>query len=175
MPSFASSETLLRLSKAEKRLLLAWREGVHLEGSTGHSIEELRQRSTADRWGLARAFRRQGDRMMVATPPLYRDALSRYYYSMYHAMRAVVFFTHGGDDHQEHSKLPGFTPGDFPQAMLWQNALKDARTKRNSADYDAYPKSDKAYRSGAVELQGQAQELERLARQYLSEKGCNHL
>jgi uncharacterized protein (UPF0332 family) len=175
MANFAPPTSLLRLSKAEKKLIGAWREGVHLESSTGRSLEELRQRSTADRWGLARAFRRQGDRMIAAQPPLYRDALSRFYYSMYHAMRAVVFFAEGGDDHQEHKKLPAYTPTDFPQAPLWQNALKDARTKRNAADYDAYPKSEKAYRAGALELQTKAQELEKLSRAYLIAKGCAHL
>jgi uncharacterized protein (UPF0332 family) len=175
MSSFASSTTLLRLSKAEKRMLNAWREGVHLEASSGHSIEELRHRSTADRLGLARSFRRQGDRMLGVAPPMYRDALSRYYYSMYHAMRAVVFFVEDGDDFQEHSKLPGKTPDDFPQTTLWQNALKDARTKRNAADYDAYPKSDRAHRTGALELQEKAQELEGLSRAYLLNLGCKHL
>jgi uncharacterized protein (UPF0332 family) len=175
MAEFAPSTSLLRLAKAEKRQLLAWREGVHLAQSTGRSLEELRQRSTADRWQLARTFRRQGDHMISAKPPLYRGALSRFYYSMYHSMRAVVFFVEKGDDYEAHSKLPGFTPADFPQSSLWQNALKDARTRRNAADYDAYPKSDNAYRSGALELQRQATELEKLSRDYLKSKGCAYL
>jgi hypothetical protein len=94
---------------------------------------------------------------------------------MYHSMRAVVYFSHGGDDYQAHSKLPGYTPVDFPQASLWQNTLKDARTRRNAADYDAYPKSDRAYRTGALELQVQANELGKLSREYLKLKGCAHL
>lgn len=113
--------------------------------------------------------------MISARPPLYRGALSRFYYSMYHSMRAVVYFSHEGDDFQAHSKLPGYTPDDFPEASLWQNALKDARTRRNAADYDAYPKSDKAYRAGALALQVQAIELEKLSREYLKLKGCAHL
>lgn len=113
--------------------------------------------------------------MLRVAPPMYRDALSRYYYSMYHAMRAVVFFVEDGDDFQGHSKLPGKTPDDFPQATLWQNALKDARTKRNAADYDPYPKSDRAHRPGASELQEKAQELEAISRAYLLNLGCKHL
>jgi uncharacterized protein (UPF0332 family) len=163
------------LAKAEKKQISAWREGIYIEQSTGRSLEELRQRSTADRWELARSFRRQGDRMISTKPPLYRGALSRFYYSMYHSMRAVVFFTEGGDDHQAHAKLPGSTPPDFPSASLWQNALKDARTQRNAADYDAYPKSDAAYRPGALDLQRHASELEKLSRAYLRSKGCAHL
>lgn len=175
MAEFAPPTTLLRLAKAERRQLLAWREGIHLEESTGRSLEELRQRSTADRWQLARVFRRQGDHMTSAQPPLYRGALSRFYYSMYHSMRAVVFFAEEGDDYQAHAKLPSYTPKDFPQASFWQNALKDARTRRNAADYDAYPKSDKAYQPGALELQSHATELEKLSRAYLKSKGCGHL
>jgi hypothetical protein len=175
MPEYAPSPTLLRVAKAEKHQLDAWAEGVHLESSTGRVIEDLRQRSTADRWGLALAFRRQGDRMIAASPPFYRDALSRFYYSMYHAMRAVVFYVEGGDDFQAHSKLPPRTPNDFPHHDLWQNKLKDARTRRNAADYDAYPKSDRSYRSGALELQAQARDLAALSRDYLIAKGCGHL
>ncbi len=173
--NYAPTSALIRVSKARRRDIAAWNEALHLERLSGRAIEDLRQRSTADRWQLANVFRRQGDRMMSATPPFYRDAVSRFYYSMYHAMRAVVFFVHGGDDHQEHSTLPAHTPADFTNAAIWQNALKDARERRNAADYDPYPKADRAHRAAALQLQGEARELLRLSREYLRSKGCAHL
>jgi uncharacterized protein (UPF0332 family) len=175
MPAFAPSSALLRVSQAKKRDIGLWAEAVYLETSTGRTLEELRQRTAADRWAFALAFRRQGDRMLSAAPPFYRDAVSRFYYSMYHAMRAVVFFAEQGDDHQEHKALPGRTPSDFTDAALWQNALKDARERRNAADYDPYPKADTAYKGSAQKLQQQASELVALSRDYLRTKGCAHV
>ncbi len=85
------------------------------------------------------------DRLMRARPPMCRVAVGRYYYGMYHAMRAVVYFHVTGDDHEQHSVLPRSMPADFPDADFWKNALKDARLRRNEADYDPYPMSDVSF------------------------------
>jgi uncharacterized protein (UPF0332 family) len=172
---YAPPTTLTRVLKAQKRELSVWREGLYLERSSGRSLEELRSRGTADRLELAVRFRRQADRMVQIRPPLYRDAVSRYYYSMYHAMRAVVFYVEYGDDYQEHSELPKRTPKDFPTASLWQNTLKDARERRNAVDYEPYPKSDAAVRKTAEAMRLQAADLIRTSRSYLKTKGCLHL
>jgi hypothetical protein len=94
---------------------------------------------------------------------------------MYHTMRAVVFFVERGDDFEEHSKLPGRTPADFPDAATWQNALKDARLSRNAADYDPYPKSDRSYKKAAEDLSERSVELARASRDYLRSRGCAHV
>lgn len=172
MARFADPDALLRTSKAEKKLLDSWKEGVNLQERTGRSLEELRNRATADRLALAVDFRRRGDRLIALPRPHYRDAVSRFYYAMYHAMRATIYFVHGGDDYEEHAKLPGKTPPDLQNGALWQNALKDARTVRNAADYDPYPKADTAWRGDAVRLSGQAEDLLTLCSQYLLGKGC---
>lgn len=175
MAQYAPVSTLMRVSKASKRDVTHWDEGVRIAGSTGKTIEDLRHRAVADRLALAQSFRRQAEGMLATTPTFYRGAVSRFYYSMYHAMRAVVFFIEHGDDFEAHSKLPGRTPPDFPHTALWQNALKDARLTRNAADYDPYPKSDSAYRKAAHELQQRSAELVRESRRYLRSKGCAHL
>lgn len=113
--------------------------------------------------------------MLKMRPPLYRDAVSRYYYSMYHAMRAVVFYVEYGDDYQAHSELPNRTPTDFTNASSWQNTLKDARERRNAVDYEPYPKSDAAIRKTAEAMRSQAADLIRESRSYLKIKGCSHL
>jgi uncharacterized protein (UPF0332 family) len=166
---------LLRVATAKKQLLQDWREGVSLESATGHTLDALRQRATADRLQLAYDLRRRGNILMGLQPPLYRDAVSRFYYAMYHAMRAVVYFVEAGDDHQEHRELPLKTPPDFPQSAIWTNELKSARERRNSADYEAYPKSNASWRARAEELQRQANLLLPLARSYLARRGCAHL
>jgi uncharacterized protein (UPF0332 family) len=175
MPHYAPPQTLLRITKASKNDVVRWNEALHIERSTGRTLDDLRQRAAADRLVLAHSFRRQADRMMTSRPAFYRDAVSRYYYSMYHCMRAVVFFTESGDDYESHSQLPGRTPSDFPNSAAWQNALKDARERRNAADYDPYPKADTAHRRIAEMLQLHSHDLLHESQAYLRGKGCAHV
>ena len=169
------SPRLQRVTTAKKQLIIAWREGVSLVSDTGLTLDQLRERVTADRMQLAYDFRRRGNALMRSNPALYRDAVSRFYYAMYHAMRAVVYFVEQGDDFQEHRDLPVKTPTDFPEADVWANELKSARERRNSADYDAYPKTNEAWRLRAEELQRRANTLLPLSRRYLVRRGCPHL
>lgn len=163
------------MSESQQKQLLAFREGVYLETSSGQTIDELRDQACADRIALAEHFLAAGDKMMRSRPPEYRSAISRFYYSMYHAMRAVAFYAHGGDDHQEHRILPQKTPSDFPSSAQRENDLKDARTTRNSADYDPYPSDITAHRAAAKRLQPLAQSLIPDVRTYLKSKGCTRL
>lgn len=167
--------TRLRIATAKRDLLLNWQEGVSIETRTGANLRRLQDRVTADRIDLAYAIRRSGKRLMRLSPPLYRDAVGRFYYAMYHAMRAVVFFTNQGDDFEAHSELPGHAPADFPSSAAWTNTLKSARALRNAADYDAYPKSVNRWESSALGIERDADSLLPIARQYLRSKGCQYL
>lgn len=172
---FARTPTLLRVSKASRKEIDAWFEGIYLEESSSRSIEALRQRAVGDRLLLARRFNRSATAMLAMTTPRYRDAVSRSYYGMYHAVRAVSFFCHGGDDHESHQKLPGFLPQNFPESEQWRNALKDARERRNAADYDPYPKTEGAWRADAEMLTAAAANLYSVSHAYLKARGCGHL
>ncbi|MEU9965131.1 HEPN domain-containing protein [Streptomyces malaysiensis] len=145
---------------------------MHLTHSTARSITDLQQQACLDRIELAKNFLIAGDKLMKARPALYRSAVSRYYYAMYHAARAVAYFYHGGDDHESHSKLPKAIPGDFADSAVWQNQLKDARSRRNEADYDPYPTDTHSWRRVAKDLQVKAPSLLSLADTYLKQKGC---
>lgn len=92
---------------------------------------------------------------------------------MYHSLRACAFVFHGGDDHEEHSKLPTKIPPDFEDRESWGNKLKVAREIRNRADYDPYPKSNSAWKSDALALQANAEDFLKICRTYLKRKGCN--
>lgn len=166
---------LLRISKSVNSNLKAFKSGVHLEASTGRTIDDLHQQACADRLNLALDFVDAADRLMRARPPMYRVAVGRYYYSMYHAMRAVSYFRHFGDDYEQHSALPAKTPADFNRRAYWENELKDARLRRNEADYDPYPSSDSSFRAVAASLQASARQLAVEARNYLTTKGCAHV
>lgn len=172
MPSFAPPQQLLRVAKGKKSDIDHWKEGAYLQSRTGKTIDELRYRAAADRYRLAAGFLRQAKRLNEGSPRMYRSAVSRCYYSMYHAMRAAVYVAHGGDDFEEHRVLPTNAPADLNNRASWSNSLKNARERRNAADYDPYPKGDSAWRSDALSLQTQASDFLREVKSYLTGKGC---
>jgi uncharacterized protein (UPF0332 family) len=165
-------QRLIHVGKAEKAAIALWREGVSLEADSGVNIDSLLLYVAADRWKLAAQHRQHGDKLISLASPLYRSAISRFYYSMYHAMRAAAFVFHRGDDYQDHSTLYVNIPKDFPNAGTWQNSLKDARLARNAADYDPYPRSERHWRQHATAIQGDAVSLLNASRIYLRSKGC---
>lgn len=167
-----SQDRLNRVVQAKKKELDGWAEGVSLERDSGQSVTDLVTLGAAERWRLAGDFGRTADLLMRSRPRRYRSAISRYYYCMYQAMRAAVYLAHGGDDHQEHSVLPGHVPNDFPEQEEWQTRLKDARFARNAADYEPFPKSAKDWASRADTMQRDANALLRSTRDYLRGKGC---
>ncbi|SRR6266404_4268270 len=170
MAGILPNERLLRVTQAKKAIVDIWKEGVLLESSSTQSVSQLVMLAATDRLKLALNHRRNANRHLSV--PLYRSAVSRYYYAMYHALRACVYLSHGGDDHQGHTELPQHIPDDFAPGQDWQTKMKNARVTRNRADYDPYPKADTAFRSDALSLKADTDQLIFLARQYLRGKGC---
>ena len=113
MPTFAHSKHLLRVGKGKKNDLERWKEGRYIEADSGHRLEELVNQAANDRLQLAKAFLRDAQKLIANSPSLFCFAVSRYYYSMYHGMRAAAFLFHGGDDFEEHRALPGKAPDDL--------------------------------------------------------------
>ena len=163
---------LLRVAKAERQTLRDWKEGISLHRDSGLPLDTLVLQVASDRWALARTQRRDGNMLLRLRSPAYRCAISRYYYVMYHCIRAAVYIDHEGDDFEGHSELPKHVPEDFPDNNGWAHRLKTGRLSRNGADYDAYPKGDAAWRKKAVEIKSDADELLLVTRDYLRGKGC---
>src|ERR1044071_3277498 len=103
-------------------------------------LATLVRQATSDRLQLAGAHLRAGDNLLFAAN--YRSAISRYYYAMYHAARAITYAAHQGDDHERHSILPRNLPANWNTAPSREIELTDARFLRNQADYDCYPIGD---------------------------------
>lgn len=173
MPRRASAKDLLHIAESRADKLSAYQAGISLTTRTGYSIDELRGIACRDRMSFAREILKSAQWALAHHPPLYRLALGRAYYSMYHSIRTVVFFMNGGDDHQEHRELPKHLPRDFPNSTNWENALKDARLERNHADYEAYPRNAAGFKSSAERTVQKARELLPIARRYLIQKGCD--
>lgn len=167
-----AEERLRRISKAKATVLGHFREGVTHEGALSRSIADGMDQTVADRVNLADDFLRMADQMLRARGDLTRAAIARYYYAMYHAMRAASYQHHRGDDYEDHSALSSKgVPGDYPNRPTASNTLKDARLLRNDADYDQYPMSRTHWRVQARSLQGTAAQFVADARAYIATKG----
>lgn len=175
MPPPLPHARLLRVGKAKNGAVLDWQEGVSLSAASGLSIQDLKLYVASDRWLLAYDHRRDANALLTLAQPLYRSAISRYYYAMYHSMRASAFVFHNGDDYEEHSKLPLNIPNDFPGAAGWETSLKNARSSRNAADYDPYPRGEAHWRSLTQAIRADADALLIETRDYLRAKGCGRI
>lgn len=166
---------LLRVGTADKKTIALFTEGISHSSAFGQPIAEISDQAAAARLKLGEQFLRVAIRMGETPPRDWRSVIGRYYYAMYQSMRAVAFFAHGGDDYQNHNKLPNGIPTDFPQRDLRANELKDARSRRNEADYDLYPNGAPYFRRNAKALAPVAKGFVFECRTYLLQKGCKFL
>jgi uncharacterized protein (UPF0332 family) len=158
---------MLDVAKSNKGRLETFKRGVHLESRLQRTIDDLKVDVCVARWSLAVHFLQYAKKAYQVHPKQSRLVIGRAYYSMYHAARTVVFLRTGGDDHEAHSVLPQHLPQDFPNLQDWQNKLRTARLDRNRADYDPYPKTEKAYAAEAAAIYADAGQFIAEARTYL--------
>jgi uncharacterized protein (UPF0332 family) len=167
---------LHRVAKMSAKEVLLLKEGVSIEAALSRTMSDALHQVVADRIVLAESFLQTAETLRRSRSDLSRAAIARYYYSMYHAMRAVSFHQQGGDDHEAHSDLfQKGVPADFPNAVTARNDLKDARLLRNEADYDPYPQSSVYFRSTVKRLAPVAAGFVADSRAYLVSKGNPHL
>lgn len=129
---------LLQLAKYKKSQIDWLRNGIRIEQLAGRPIDDLVLHACTARHRLASHFLISANVLLKAKPARHRDSISRSYYALYHAARAVVYCSNKGDDHQEHDQLYRHLPADFPNTDGWKSELKEARLKRNEADYDFF-------------------------------------
>lgn len=135
MPTVTATEqVLLHISTAKKTVLAAYASSG---GRYPFPVTPLIQQATSDRLMLAGEHLRAGDQLLLKS--YYRAAISRHYYAMYHAARAIVFAENQGDDFERHNILPRNLPSSMKDAATRESELVNARLTRNQADYDAYP------------------------------------
>lgn len=166
-------ERLERISKVPKAQVILWEEGISLERDSNLKISDIVRIVASDRWRLASQHNRHADQLMSTQPICYRGAISRYYYAMYHALRACTYISHKGDDFEKHSVLSSHLPGDLTAGTNWQNMLKDARETRNRADYEPYPSHNLAWKKDALIIRDNAELTMEMSKKYLMGKGCS--
>jgi hypothetical protein len=163
---------LLHVSKSLARDVELLKEGVSLSVTFARSIDDLIDEVAVDRLNLADEFLRMADILRRSRSDLARAAVARYYYAMYHAMRGVSFYSTRGDDHEAHSVLfDKGIPSDFPNANSAKNDLRDARLRRNEADYDPYPAASTHFKGVLQSLAPTARTFVANSRTYLRAKG----
>ncbi|MEU5609477.1 HEPN domain-containing protein [Streptomyces sparsogenes] len=108
------------------------------------------QQVVVDRLLLAGEHLRAGDHLLFSTQ--YRSSISRHYYAMYHAARAVVFAANRGDDYERHNVLPRNLPTALQDSAVRESELTNARLLRNQADYDVYPLNESEWEGDARAL-----------------------
>lgn len=170
-----SHNVLRKIATATRREHADFDLGVWLASTSARSLDDLREQAVVDRLTFAYDFLATANKLYSSRPQQNRSAISRYYYSMYHALRAAAFYSHRGDDYESHSSLPSKLPDDFPAKQYWANSLKSARENRNSADYDPYPVKGITWRTMATDLRGEAPRVLTAVEQYLKSKGCGPL
>lgn len=171
----ADDERWRSLAKVESRRVKSFREWIALDARWGRGLDDLIHQVSFDRILLAEEFLEMGDAMVRARRDFSRSSVSRYYYAMYHGLRAVAFQSSEGDDHDDHSKLERGVPNDYPNRALVVNRLKDARIWRNEADYDPYPQTGGYFSSTETALKPLAHQTVAEARAYLRSKGNPYL
>lgn len=168
----ALEQELLRLQKFSKNQINLLQNGVRLVGISGKQIDDLLRDASEARFRLAKRFLRSSKHLAGHKPVLHRDVVSRSYYAVYHAARAVAFLTQPGDDYEHHDKVANGLPNDLPDVELWRNKIKDARLKRNEADYEPFMNCDPTFRVASAETMKIATEFLGVCTTYLRGKGC---
>jgi uncharacterized protein (UPF0332 family) len=130
----AADQVMLHVATCKNAQLVTLSTNI---GRYPFPLRSLIRQVTSDRLLLAGDHLRSGDQDIFALH--FRSAISRHYYAMYHAARAIVFAEVGGDDYQQHSDLPRHLPSSLPIRQTREQQLTDARLLRNEADYDPYP------------------------------------
>lgn len=172
MPLTASEQQLLFLLKQKKNQIALLKNGVRIQTICGAPIDDLLLVGASARVELSRHFLEAAQKFRRMRPGLFRNSVSRSYYSMYHAARAIAFVDNSGDDNEAHNDVHRALPTDFPDVDRWKNDIKDARLLRNEADYEPYPTSDADFESTSKDQATKAAQFLALTEQYLRAKGC---
>lgn len=172
MPLSPIELELLVIQKFRKSQIDLLKNGVRLVGVAGRPIDDLLRDASTARFRLAKRFLRSAVRLKSQRPALNRDVVSRAYYAIYHSARAVSFLTQPGDDYEAHDKVANGLPTDLPDVENWRNKIKDARLKRNEADYEPFMASDPNFRNASTSILKTAVDFTNACSSYLKAQGC---
>lgn len=132
-------------------------------------IDSLIKQVVSDRLSLSGYHLIAADSLLLAQS--FRTTISRFYYAMYHAARAITFADNKGDDYERHQVLPNHLPIALPNRQYLVSNLNTARLLRNEADYDLYPVKDDDWKNEARTLAGVASKFCEACEEFALDQG----
>lgn len=135
-------------------------------------LEEIINELTADRFIFAREIFETAKTFDITTTGGQKAAISRSYYAMYQASRAIIFH-YERSDIDSHSALPERIPEQLPNQKHWSDRLDYWRRARNKVDYSPYPNG--ALDVMAADALNDATNFLNLCQQFLKRRGCTHV
>ena len=132
-------------------------QALRAAGRNPFPIAQMVSQAVSDRLTLAGLWLKSGDALISSSQ--FRVAISRHYYAMYHAARAITFGVNQGDDFERHSDLPRHLPPSIDDPVRREGELTAARLLRNQADYDPYPAGHADWEADARQLAPTAAEF----------------
>lgn len=144
--------------------------------SAGTSVPQMKGMATRARMDLGIEFLRVGRSLLrsgarKSDAAELRSSIGRLYYAMYQGACALVYDDFGGHDKNGHQDVPKYLPRQFPQRAQRLNDLKDARLRRNEADYGPYPVAAAHWQAIATTVESAAATFVAEADTYLRGKG----
>ena len=102
-------------------------------------LERIVEEFTIQRYNFAKSFHESAKAISIKADVDARNVISRNYYAMFHAARAVIFHFYRYDEekHEEVIKIIGNILGDGSR-----NQLRKSKENRNAADYSPFTELD---------------------------------
>lgn len=146
------------------------------EIAAGTSVAKMTSMATRDRMDLGIGFLRLGQSLLRDGTRrqdafALRSSIGRLYYAMYQSACALAYDDFGGHDKNGHQDVPKYLPKQFPHRAQRSNDLKEARLRRNEADYGPYPTEPIHWMTIANAVEAAASTFVAAADTYLRGKG----
>ena len=167
----ALEQELLKLQKLNRHQINLLQNGVRPVGVSGKQIDDLLREASAARFQLARWFLRAPNNSR-RTSPFSIGTRYRGLTTLSIMRPEQLRSSHPGDDYERHDKVANGLPLDLPDVELWRNKIKDARLKRNEADYEPFMNSNPSFRLASAAITKAATEFLAVCSTYLRGKGC---
>jgi uncharacterized protein (UPF0332 family) len=131
-------------------------------------LERIVEEFTIQRYNFAKSFHESAKTIPLKTDMDARNVISRNYYAMFHAARAVIFHFHRHDEekHEEVIKRVGTILGSSFGKQIWK-----WKENRRIADYSPFPTFDlMAYANQSFQA---AEEFLNECKTFLSKRGVS--
>jgi len=137
-------------------------------------FEDVLRDAIDQRMGFAKGLLDSAKAMPTGSATTARNVISRSYYAMYHAGRAVQF-AFSRADIDDHQAVASKLPDDFPESAHWRDRLKFWRIKRDKADYEPWIEPTDSFELLQPAALREASRFIEQCQSYLRERGMTNV